>query len=715
MLVDAAGAQIGVQKFDRTIGVCHLVANPFDPAWINSMSPALAAKNFYRAYEHLKINGQASVTVLKMPEHGVLEGPVKGSYVYYPEKGYLGNDRATLMVEVDGKKIRMEYFFRVMRTVPSAAEDEPPIEEQGYCPKKAYVWKISSAQDANGEMTLIASLIATDTADNASGDSNTSESIPHFDTLDGLANGLSNITLSITNRADGALGQTIGTSITLDDNAAGHGWYIDYTPYLNEEYLPTANPNEWIAKADSEAAGKMDMLSVLLHEYGHALGIEHSASAHDYMATTLAPGVRRLPSADELALMAKLAGDLRLELAGDSTPSPDNPSSPLPSVPLGGSLGLALLGRLRGNRFGGWNVAVDSVSPLLPSAPQYAVAANPKLSNTEFAGGQGWSTTGDVRFQDGAATLTEAAASQTRLNQVFIVGENDRFLSFTVADTALDDADQAPDDAFEVALLDANSGASLLGGTGLTRNDAFLNLQADGTERKSQAVTSIRNADSSRTYLVDLAGIPAGTAVNLAFDLIGFGKGAAAVSSHLTIRDLRIGVPQAKDDSATLAEDSTISIAALANDRGLQMSAQQPGFVPVIVDAPAHGQVTINADGTFSFTPDQDWNGADQFTYAPKEVPLGDKLSDGHVDSNLATVSLTVTLVNDAPVAVDDAGGKPLARGRARVRAEADGQPRRPLRAAAARRRARSGPLALSDDDAGLIGIPQRDFLRGVG
>ncbi len=180
-------------------------------------------------------------------------------------------------------------------------------------------------------------------------------------------------------------------------------------------------------------------------------------------------------------------------------------------------------------------------------------------------------------------------------------------------------------------MLDANSGASLLGGTGLTRNDAFLNLQADGNEHKSQAVTSIRNADDrrkspwdgSRTYLVDLAGIPAGTAVNLAFDLIGFGKGAAAASSHLTIRDLRIGVPQTKDDSATLAEDSTISIAALANDRGLQMSAQQPGFVPVIVNAPAHGQVTINADGSFSFTPDQDWNGDDHFTYAPKEVPLG--------------------------------------------------------------------------------------------
>ena len=445
-----------------------------------------------------------------------------------------------------------------------------------------------------------------------------------------------------SNLTGSAVGETTGegssAQITLDANAAGYNWFIDPTPTDNSEFLPTANPNEWIAKAGTEAAGKMDMLSVLLHEYGHALGIEHSVSAHDYMATTLAPGVRRLPSADELALMAKLAGNLRLELAGESTPSPEAPSSPLPSVPLGGSLGLALLGRLRGNRYGGWNVAVDSASLI----PQYAVAANPKLSNTEFAGEQGWSTTGDVRFQDGAVTLSETAASQTRLNQVFIVGENDRFLSFTVADTALDDADQAPDDAFEVALLDANTGASLLGGTGLTRNDAFLNLQADGNEHKSQAVTSIRNADGSRTYLIDLAGIPAGTAVNLAFDLIGFGKGAVAASSHLTIRDLRIGVPQTKDDSATLAEDTPTTLDALAND----LNARQPGFAPIIVDAPAHGQVTINADGSFNFAPDQNWNGEDRFTY---------KLSDGRVDSNLATVSLTVTPVNDAPVTVADA------------------------------------------------------------
>ena len=34
----------------------------------------------------------------------------------------------------------------------------------------------------------------------------------------------------------------------------------------------------------------MDMLSVLLHEYGHALGMEHSAQLSDFMNASLQPG-----------------------------------------------------------------------------------------------------------------------------------------------------------------------------------------------------------------------------------------------------------------------------------------------------------------------------------------------------------------------------------------------------------------------------------------
>ena len=106
-----------------------------------------------------------------------------------------------------------------------------------------------------------------------------------------------------------------------------------------------------------------------------------------------------------------------------------------------------------------------------------------------------------------------------------------------------------PDDAFEVALLS---------GTGQTRSDAFLNLQADGTQNLANCVTCINNADGSRTYRVDLAGVPASVAANLSFDLIGFGQnpvlspveGAAVLrlGSHVDI-DARsaINLPKSRE------------------------------------------------------------------------------------------------------------------------------------------------------------------------
>ncbi len=61
-----------------------------------------------------------------------------------------------------------------------------------------------------------------------------------------------------------------------------------------------------------------------------------------------------------------------------------------------------------------------------------------------------------------------------------------------------------------------------------------------------------------------------------------------------------------------------------------------------VVSGPAHGSLTLNADGTFSYTHDGSETTTDSFTY---------KLNDGSADSNTATVSITVTPVNDAPFA----------------------------------------------------------------
>ena len=65
----------------------------------------------------------------------------------------------------------------------------------------------------------------------------------------------------------------------------------------------------------------------------------------------------------------------------------------------------------------------------------------------------------------------------------------------------------------------------------------------------------------------------------------------------------------------------------------------------ILVDTTnAHGAVTItnSATGAYSFTPDANYNGSASFTF---------KANDGTLDSNVATVSITVKAVNDAPIA----------------------------------------------------------------
>jgi VCBS repeat-containing protein len=56
--------------------------------------------------------------------------------------------------------------------------------------------------------------------------------------------------------------------------------------------------------------------------------------------------------------------------------------------------------------------------------------------------------------------------------------------------------------------------------------------------------------------------------------------------------------------------------------------------------------LTLNANGSFSYTPVLNYNGSDSFTY---------KANNGTMDSNAATVTITVNPVNDAPLAAGDA------------------------------------------------------------
>jgi len=103
--------------------------------------------------------------------------------------------------------------------------------------------------------------------------------------------------------------------------------------------------------------------------------------------------------------------------------------------------------------------------------------------------------------------------------------------------------------------------------------------------------------------------------------------------------------PLAEDDAYSVDEDNTLTVPApgvLDNDS----DADGDALTASPVTRPSNGALTLNADGSFEYTPDPDFNGADSFTY---------KANDGVADSNEATVTITVNPVNDAPVAVDDA------------------------------------------------------------
>jgi hypothetical protein len=101
---------------------------------------------------------------------------------------------------------------------------------------------------------------------------------------------------------------------------------------------------------------------------------------------------------------------------------------------------------------------------------------------------------------------------------------------------------------------------------------------------------------------------------------------------NITITSLN-DAPVAVDDNYTTAEDTELTIAApgvLANDNdpdGDVLSA-------ILVSEPAHGVLTLNANGGFSYLPATNYNGSDTFTY---------RANDGQADSGIATVNITIT------------------------------------------------------------------------
>jgi hypothetical protein len=181
-----------------------------------------------------------------------------------------------------------------------------------------------------------------------------------------------------------------------------------------------------------------------------------------------------------------------------------------------------------------------------------------------------------------------------------------------------------------------------------------------GIPTGGQAVTLVDANIPTRVFgtLTTVPTVPASEFSEFIFNVRDFGACPVAVTvnnSNGSSASTLDGPPPGPNDSAVavndgpyiVIEDSVagISIAApgvLANDTDTENDALQA----VLVTSTANGDLTLNPDGSFTYVPDPDFAGTDTFTYRATQLTA--------LPSNVATVTINVTPLNDPPTAVND-------------------------------------------------------------
>jgi DNA/RNA endonuclease G (NUC1) len=219
-----------------------------------------------------------------------------------------------------------------------------------------------------------------------------------------------------------SFGRPNTATITIDNDANGVGWFIDTTPQDNNEFIGESEKTYFTAAPNSEAAGKYDLLTAILHEMGHALGIingysefnkhiqgnqfvidsthayrlsadrshlDNSLYPNDLLNTSLKPGIRKLPSEIDLQIIKALNA--------------------------------------------GFSNANSTINPAHLSAGALEAA----ISNGNFSTTADWQQEGAIQILNGSATLSEQSQKLAELTQAFIIPVGAKRLQFTILNNHL--------------------------------------------------------------------------------------------------------------------------------------------------------------------------------------------------------------------------------------------------------------------------------------
>ncbi|HEX2763965.1 MAG TPA: Ig-like domain-containing protein [Allosphingosinicella sp.] len=425
------------------------------------------------------------------------------------------------------------------------------------------------------------------------------------------------VDINVVDMAGIYLGDSTQGVINVDSDGAGKGWFIDATPGEDSEFSGAGNP--LTAAAGGGAEGRIDLLTVVMHELGHQIGLDdiyQNAEADELMYGYVNAGERRLPQADDLA-------------GADGTLGVSN----------GYALSPVIVGTIPANKI------VDVYFQATIDGQTDKFIVNPANTSTANYDPSLTATANETMTLD-SLTLGNRVFNDLNFNGLYDSGEG---VVGVMLDIYADTNDSGGWDAGDALL---GNTTTLAGGlysfAGLAPGDYIVVVRASnfnsgqplfGLQSVAGGTDPDDNIDNDDNGVAIAGGAFASQTITLAYNSEPTTDGDADADTNLTLDFGFKGnqAPDAVNDSVTVAEDSG------ANDLTSQLLSNDTdpdGDTRTITGGTngANGTVSVSA-GVLTYTPNANYNGSDSFTYT---------ISDGQGHTDTATATVTVTAVNDA-------------------------------------------------------------------
>ncbi len=290
-----------------------------------------------------------------------------------------------------------------------------------------------------------------------------------------------------------------------------------------------------------------------------------------------------------------------------------------------------------------------AISPGPPDESAQTVAFNlTNNNNSLFSTQPAISPTGTLTYTPAPNANGSATVSVTATDSAGATSAPAQ--TFSILVNAVNDAPVAVDDSYstnEDTPLTVSAAGVLSNDTDVDNTNAQLSVATPRPVSGPSNGALTLNANGSFTYTPN--------ANYFGNDSFTYRASDGAATSNIATVNIAVSAvndaPVANNDAYSTNEDTQLVIASaasgvLANDTDVDhLNLQLTVAVPRPVSGPSNGTLILNANGTFTYTPNANFNGTDSFTY---------RATDGIANSNLATVTITVNAVNDAPVANDD-------------------------------------------------------------